>query len=153
MDSVGREVSIRKLKVEDAEAISVIYSLITKTPVSVDFTRLVREHAEKEGHEAHFVAESRGEVVGFMISYILPFGFGAEQCAYIATMGVHPKWMGQGFGAKMTREIFEFYRAQGVTRVYTSARWDASDVLSFCKTMGFHRSDYINLIKRLDSPS
>jgi ribosomal protein S18 acetylase RimI-like enzyme len=150
MDSVGKEVVIRKLRSDDADAISEIYSLITKKPANEDFKKLVQQHAFKEGHEAHFVAEFDGKVVGFMISYILSFGFGAEQSAYIATMGVHPKFMGQGIGAEMTKEIFKFYKSQGISRVYTSVRWDSTDLLSFCKTMGFGRSEFINLNKDLE---
>lgn len=149
MDSAGREVSIRKLRAEDAEEISQIYSLITQKPANEEFQKLVREHALKEEHEAHFVVEIDGEVVGFLISYSLPFGFGAEECAYIATMGVHPKCMGQGIGEIMSREVFKFYKSQGITRVYTSVRWDSTDLLSFCKKMGFERSEFINLSKDL----
>ena len=85
-----------------------------------------------------------------MISYILPFGFGAEDCAYIATMGVHPKYMDQGIGAGMTKEIFMFFKSRGIANVYTSVRWDSTDLLSFFKTMGFERSNYINLKQSLD---
>ena len=149
MDTVGRKIVIRKLKEEDAEDISEIYSLITQTTANPDFKRVVQEHVRHEGHEAHFVAELEGKVVGFMISYILPLGFGAEKSAYIATMGVHPKFMGMGVGAGMTEEIFKFYKSKGITHVYTSVRWDSTDLLSFCKTMGFERSEFINLKKDL----
>lgn len=150
MDSAGREVCVRKLRAEDADEISKIYGLITQKAVNDEFRDLVKEHALNEEHEAHFVVEFEGRVVGFMISYSLPFGFGAEECAYIATMGVHPKYMGQGIGAMMTQEVFKFYKSQGITRVYTSVRWDSSDLLSFCKKMGFERSEYINLQMDLD---
>lgn len=150
MDSAGREVCVRKLRAEDADEISKIYGLITQKAVNDEFRDLVKEHALNEEHEAHFVVEFEGRVVGFMISYSLPFGFGAEECAYIATMGVHPKCMGQGIGAMMTQEVFKFYKSQGITRVYTSVRWDSSDLLSFCKKMGFERSEYINLQMDLD---
>ena len=152
MDTVGRKIVIRKLKEEDAEDISEIYSLITQRPVAADFRRLVAEHAHRDDHEAPFVAELDGRVVGFMISYIVTLGFGAEECAYIATMGVHPRYMGQGIGTEMTEEIFKFYKALGITRVYTSVRWDSTDLLSFCKTMGFQRSEFINLKRELETP-
>ncbi|HML86474.1 MAG TPA: hypothetical protein PKE52_15065, partial [Bacteroidales bacterium] len=67
MDSVGTEFAIRKLTVDDADAISEIYSFITKKPANDDFKKLVQEHTYKDGHEAHFVAELNGKVVGFMI--------------------------------------------------------------------------------------
>jgi ribosomal protein S18 acetylase RimI-like enzyme len=149
MDSIEKKFTIRKLQVEDADAISEIYSLITQKPHNANFKKVIQEHATKESHEAHFVTEIDGKVVGFMISYLLPLGFGAGKNAYIATMGVHPKHMGGGIGARMTREVFKFYQSQGIHHVYTSVRWDSTDLLSFCKTMGFERSEFINLKKDL----
>lgn len=145
MDHDAKEVTIRRWKLEDADEISGIYGLITNKSVHADFKKKVLDRSQETGNEAHFVAEMEGKIVGFMISYILPYGFGAEDCAYIATMGIHPKCMGQGVGAGMTREIFNYYKAKGVTRVYTSVSWDSTDLLSFFKTMGFDRSKYVNL--------
>jgi len=150
MDQGEKEVSIRRWKADDVEEICEIFSLITNKGVDADFKRMVLERAQKVGIEdGHFVAELQGKIVGFMISYILPFGFGAEDCAYIATMGVHPKYMDQGIGAGMTKEIFMFFKSRGITNVYTSVRWDSTDLLSFFKTMGFERSNYINLKQSL----
>lgn len=151
MDQVEKDVAIRRWKKDDVDEICEIFSLITNKGVDADFKRMVLERAQKVGIEdGHFVAELDGKIVGFMISYILPFGFGAEDCAYIATMGVHPKYMDQGIGAGMTREIFMFFKSRGITNVYTSVRWDSTDLLSFFKTMGFERSNYINLKQSLD---
>ena len=136
---------IRNWRPEDAAGICEIYSLITNKAVSADFMRMVLERARNKENEAHYVAEKDKKIVGFMISYILPFGFGAEDCAYIANLGVHPKYMDQGIGAGMTKEVFMFYKARGISTVYTSVRWDSTDLLSFCKSMGFERSNYINL--------
>ncbi|MEJ2102308.1 MAG: GNAT family N-acetyltransferase [Desulfobacterales bacterium] len=137
---------IRRLEVEDAEEISRIYAAITRRPVEPDFKRVVEEHA-KRGEEACFVTEHQGKVVGFMISYILTAGFGEAKSAWIATLGVDPKFMGQGIGANMAQKIFEIYRTEGIESVYTTVRWDSTDLLSFFKTLGFDRSHFINLRK------
>lgn len=145
------DLSIRNWTPDDAAGICEIYSLITNKAVDADFKRVVLERAHSTGNEAHFVAELDKKIVGFLISYILPFGFGADDCAYIATMGVHPKHMDQGIGAGMTKEVFMFYKAKGISNVYTSVRWDSTDLLSFCKSMGFERSNYINLHMKFDA--
>lgn len=150
MDHGDNNVSIRRWRVEDVDEICEIYSLITNKGVDADFKRMVLERAQKVGIEdGHFVAVYDDKIVGFLISYILAFGFEAEDCAYIATMGVHPKYMDQGIGAGMTKEVFMFFKARGVTNVYTSVRWDSTDLLSFFKAMGFERSNFINLKKDL----
>lgn len=139
---------IRRLKIRDAEEVSRIYAAITRRPVEPDFKRVVEEHARR-GEGACFVAEHQGKVVGFMISYILTAGFGEAKSAWIATLGVDPNFMGQGIGAGMAQKIFEIYRAEGIESVYTTVRWDSADLLSFFKTLGFDRSNFINLRKIL----
>ena len=139
---------IRRLVKEDAEDVDRIYAAITRKPVSADFKRVVADHANRED-SACFVAEINGKVVGFMISYILTAGFGMTQSAWIPTLGVSPDHMGQGIGAALAQEIFAFYRSRGIENVYTSVRWDSTDMLSFFKTLGFDRSNFINLRKVL----
>lgn len=139
---------IRRLKVDDADAITEIYAAITRRSMEPDFKRVVEGHAQN-GEEACFVAEHQGKVVGFMISYILTAGFGETKSAWIATVGVNPDYMGRGIGAEMARKIFEIYKAAGIEKVYTSVRWDSTDLLSFFKTLGFDRSEFINLKKAI----
>jgi len=148
MDPDDKIASIRPMRSEDSDEISRIYSDITKTPVETDFAKMIQSHAQRKD-SACFVAELHGRVIGFMISYILTLGFGIEKSAWIATMGVHPKYMGQGIGARLAEEIFKSYETQGIKRVYTSVRWDSTDLLSFFRTLDFERSDFINLTKKI----
>ena len=139
---------IRSLRMDDAEAIRTIYSKITQKSMQSDFLQIIEKHAMGE-EDACFVAELDGQVVGFMISYILTMGFGISKSAWIATLGVDPHHMGQGIGELMAKEVFNFYRSEGIAHVYTSVRWDSTDLLSFFKTLGFNRSSFINLRKSL----
>jgi ribosomal protein S18 acetylase RimI-like enzyme len=141
-------VHIRRLKIEDAEEITRIYEAITRKPTSDDFIRVIEDHARRSDG-ACFVAEMDGKVIGFMLSTILTAGFGIAKSAWIATLGVSPDYMGQGLGARLAEEIFTFYRSRGIENVYTSVRWDSTDMLSFFKTLGFDRSNFINLRKVL----
>jgi ribosomal protein S18 acetylase RimI-like enzyme len=145
---VVENLRIRKLKKEDSEAVDRIYAAITRKPVSTDFKRVVADHVDRDD-SACFIAEIDGKVVGFMISYILTAGFGMTQSAWIPTLGVSPDQMGQGIGAALAEAIFAFYRSRGIENVYTSVRWDSTDMLSFFKTLGFDRSNFINLRKVL----
>jgi len=143
-------VSIRKVRLDDVADIERIYTLITKEARHVDFKALVKDNFQKPGSESTcFVAEFEGKVVGFMISHVMTFSFGLEKSAWIATMGVEPKYMGQKIGARLAGEIFKYYKAQGINNLYSSVKWDATDLVSFFKTQGFHRSDFINLEKSL----
>jgi ribosomal protein S18 acetylase RimI-like enzyme len=137
------------MKKTDAEAMSEIQSAIEKRPTLLDFKQIVAEQVKRKV-DSSFVAEIKGKVVGFMISYITYGNFGADRCAWIAMFGVNPKLMGQGIGKRLAEEIFKVYKEKGVTEVFTSVRWDAIDILSFFKTLDFERSNFINLWKKID---
>ena len=142
------DIRIRELEIKDIEEISDIYGGIIQKPVNPDFKALIRRHAEHK-EDLCFVAEVDGKVVGFMVSYILTLGFGIEKSGWIATLGVKPEYMGQGVGKKLGEKLFDYYKALGVESVYTSVRWDSTDLLSFFKTLGFDRSNFINLHKKI----
>jgi predicted N-acetyltransferase YhbS len=142
------DVTIRRLKKEDAEDVKRIYEAITKRSEKLDIHWIVDERAENS-MDASFVAEMDGTVVGYMISYVASGNFGVDRCAWISMFGVEPKLMGQGIGRRLAREIFQFYKEKDVTDVFTSVRWDYTDILSFFKTLGFQRSEYLHLHKVL----
>ena len=141
-------VDIRRMKIEDADEIGVISMAITQKPAGVDFKRIVEEQLRHEKN-ACFVAEIERKVVGFMISYIQSGGFGLKESAWIVQLGVDPKYMGQGIGDRLAKEIFKYCQKAGIKDIYTSVRWDSTDLLSFFKTLGFDRSNFINLRKQL----
>ena len=141
-------VDIRRMKIEDADKIGVISMAITQKPAGVNFKRIVEEQLRHEKN-ACFVAEIEGNVVGFMISYIQSGGFGLKESAWIVQLGVDPKYMGQGIGDRLAKEIFKYCQKAGIKDIYTSVRWDSTDLLSFFKTLGFDRSNFINLRKKL----
>lgn len=143
------DILIRKLRAKDAEDISRIYAAITQTAVRDDFIHTIEEQVNRD-EDASFVAELNGRVVGYMISIVISMGFGIKKSTWVANMGVNPKFMGQGIGERMAKEIFKFSKAKDIKDVYTSVRWDSPDLLSFFKTLGFDRSNFINLRKILE---
>ncbi len=140
---------IRKLKKEDAEEISKIYHAITKTTNVDDLRKIVSQLAQRD-EDASIVAEIDGKLVGYLISYTLIGGFGIAKSAWVANLGVNPKHMGQGIGEKMAEEIFKYHKNKKIKFIYTSVKWDSTDLLSFFKTLGFDRSEFINLKKNLE---
>ncbi len=148
MDSTERIPLIRKIKSEDFEEVSRIYSAVTRQAEGADFAELIKAHAQSND-SGSLVAELDGRAVGFLISYILVLGFGTGKSAWIASMGEDPGHTGQGIGARLAAEILRFYETQGISRVYTSLKWEDADLISFFRTLDFKRSDFINLTKEL----
>jgi len=140
---------IRRLEARDADDISRIQEAITKQPGTIDYHTVVEPEARKEDGVS-FVAELDGKVVGYMITYIIYGGFGLEKSAWVGLFGVDPKYMGRGIGKMLAREVFDVFRKIDVKNVFTSVKWDSTDLLSFFKSLGFGRCDFINLEKILD---
>ncbi len=136
---------IRRVRIEDAKEIGRIQGAITNNVTKIDFAPTIQEQVDN----ACFAAEIEGKVVGFMISYVLRGGFGLERSAWITNVGVDPKYMGQGIGKALAQEVIRVYKDMGITHIYTSVRWDSVDLLSFFRTLGFDRSNFINLRKQL----
>lgn len=140
---------VRRLQPGDADEVRRISLAITQSQEKIDFARIVRRQTQSEDH-ASFVAERDNRLVGYCISYVLSGSFGIEKSALVAMIGIDPVSMGQGIGHMLATAVLTYYRENGVQDIYTSVRWDSTDLLSFFKTLGFQRSDFINLHKRLD---
>jgi aminopeptidase len=65
------------------------------------------------------------------------FAFGAERSGWIEVLGVHPRHMGKGVGKLLGYRLLSIFKRKGATRVFTAARWDSVDLLSFFKSVGF----------------
>jgi ribosomal protein S18 acetylase RimI-like enzyme len=140
---------VRRLQPGDADEIRRISLSITLSQEKIDFARIVQKQTQSED-DASFVAERDNRLVGYCISYVLSGSFGIEKSAWVAMIGVDPSLMGQGIGEMLATSVLTYYRKNGIRDIYTSVKWDSTDLLSFFKTLGFQRSDFINLHKRLD---
>ncbi len=146
---MDKGLKIRKIKIEDLSEIVDIQESILKKKVSRKWIQMVENHLKKEG-ALGFVALKDGRVAGFIIGQIRGEGFGLEESGWIEVVGVHPRQMGTGIGRALAEKLFQFFKKEGVRDIHTTVRWDAGDMLSFFKAIGFDRSPFINLSKHLD---
>ena len=141
-------IEIREFGRADVPEMVAIQERITKRGVPQTWTRMVESHLE-ESHAFGFVAVRDGRIVGFVIGEVKGEGFGLPQSGWIEVVGVDPQAMGQGIGKAMIDKLFDAFRRSGIANVYTTVRWDSADMLSFFKSIGFGRSDFINLTRPL----
>lgn len=144
-----KEIKTRNIRTEDVPQIISIQESIIKKRVSKRWVQMIKEHLQKQ-EGIGFVAFKDGQVVGFIIGEMKGEGFGLEQSGWIEVVGVHPRQMGTGIGQALAEKLFEFFKSKGVRDIYTAVRWDAVDMISFFKSIGFDRSTFINLRKHLD---
>ena len=142
-------IKIRKIRAEDVSEIVAIQESILQKKVSKKWVQTVEHHLKKQ-EALGFVAFKDGRVAGFIIGEIKGEGFGLEQSGWIEVVGVHPRQMGVGIGRILAERLFAFFKKEGIRDIHTSVRWDAGDMLSFFKAIGFDRSPFINLRKHLD---
>jgi ribosomal protein S18 acetylase RimI-like enzyme len=141
-------IELRELRRSDIPRMVAIQRAITKKKVSRNWTRMVERHLE-DSHGLGFVAVRDSELVGFVIGEVKGEGFGLPQSGWIEVVGVDPQAMGEGIGKAMIDKLFESFRRKKITNVYTAVRWDAVDMVSFFRSVGFSPSDFINLVRRL----
>ncbi|MGA3172920.1 MAG: GNAT family N-acetyltransferase [Syntrophorhabdales bacterium] len=145
---MGRTRSIRKITAGDIPTIIDIQESITKERVSQAWARGMEGHVLRR-EVVGFVAVKGGKVVGYITGEIKGPGFGIEMSGWIEFIGVYPRFMGEGIGKTLARKLFDCFKKNHVEHVYTAARWDAVDILSFLKSIGFDRSPLIYLEKDL----
>ena len=139
---------IRRARGSDVRAIVGVQEAVTRRRVSPEFARKVRSFVRK-GNGLSLVAEADGRAVGYIIGDVKSWGFGVEESGWIEMVGVHPEFMGTGIGHALGRSLLKGFKARRVRVVYTTVRWDWGDLLAFFKSLGFERTDFINLEKRL----
>jgi ribosomal protein S18 acetylase RimI-like enzyme len=141
-------VELREFVHSDIPEIAAIQEAITKKKVVQTWTRMLEAHLD-DSNGLGFVAVRGGKVVGFVIGAVKGEGFGLPQSGWIEVVGVDPRAMGEGIGKAMIDHLFKAFRRKQISNVYTAVRWDAVDMVSFFKSAGFGRSDFINLVRKL----
>lgn len=150
MENKGRELfKIRKLTARDLPQVVAIQGIITRQKVTPEKIAILKEHIKKEGNIS-LVAVADKRVVGFVISELMTNSFGLDQGGWIKNLGVLPQYMGKGIGQSLANQLFDAYRLMGINEIFTASRWDWGDLLSFFKSLGFERSNFINLYKKLN---
>jgi N-acetylglutamate synthase-like GNAT family acetyltransferase len=144
-----KTIKIRKLTVGDLPQVIHIQEVITKKKIGLRKRTQWGDHIRKDSSFC-LVALDKDQVVGFIISEIMNNSFGLDQSGWIKIIGVHPKYMGTGIGQSLITQLFVQYKKKKINEIYTAARWDSVDLLSFFKSVGFNRSNFINLYRKLE---
>lgn len=149
MNSTKRSTFTRPMKLEDSVEISRLHGLAARGPVDAGFLRLLEAHI-MDGESACFVAEFEGRVVGFIIARLLTLSFEQEKGAWIVAMGVAPGVAEQDIGVELAAEILRYCETRGISGVHASVKWNSGDRLSLFRLLGFERSEFMNLTKKLN---
>ena len=95
------------------------------------------------------VAETEGEIVGFIIGEVRRWEFGQPYCGWITAVGTDPDHRRLGVGRRLLAELLDDYRQKGLLDVRTLVEWADGDLLKFFHSMGFIRGPFVELQKTL----
>ena len=144
-------VEIRTMTKDDIQEVTAIHRAImlatfkemADQDLELEFLDLMSTYPE-----GCLVAVDRGRVVGFIMASQKHWGFGLVTSGWIELVGVHPEHMGRGVGKALGEAVMDHFEEQGIDDVYTAVKWDYSDLITFFKSIGFGRSEFINLRHR-----
>lgn len=153
--SADKQIKVQRMEPGDIKQAANIHQTIIKG--EANGMEMVESRNDIEGFFRSFinnnpdtclVAMTENRVVGFIVGCIKDRGFGVERTGWIELLGVAPGCMGEGIGKRMGEYMLNYFRKEGVKRIYTSVKWDSGDLIAFFKSIGFDKSDFINLVQK-----
>ena len=143
--------TIRNARPEDIDAIIALDDVGPKEEKPA-YWRGVFDHYVKGGKKDRLflVAETGGEVVGFISGEVRAWEFGSPPCGWVFALAVSPELRGTGVGKRMFEEICRRLKAAGVSTVRTMVDRNFKMTLSFFRGQGLRTGRYIELEKEID---
>src|SRR4030042_4601077 len=91
-------IKLRKLMAKDISQIIAIHGAITKKKAPRRWVQQMVKDPLRKQEGVGFVAERKGQVVGFIIGEIKGEGFGLEKSGWLEGVMVHSRRLGRGIG-------------------------------------------------------
>ena len=116
------------------------------------YWRGIFDHYVKVGKKDRIflVAETEGEVVGFIVGEVRAWEFGSPPCGWVFALGVSPESRGKGVGQRMFEEICSRLKQGNITTVRTMVDRTYKETLSFFRSQGLRTGRYIELEKEIE---
>jgi len=140
--------TVRRMRTQDAEAVLRINEKITGTPHEAQWESKIIDHLSGNPLGC-LVAEAGGKVVGFILGDIRGWEFAIPKSGWIEIVGVDPEYQGKGVARALIEKLHVYFRNHNVARVMTMVNWNDGGLVSFFRTLGFERSEFIILDKEV----
>jgi N-acetylglutamate synthase-like GNAT family acetyltransferase len=141
-ENLLQKIKVRKLKLEDLDAIVEIDNRVLGTRRSIYWHQKLEELGEEEPSKS-LVA---GKIEGFIIGTVSGWEFGVPNTiGWIDTIGVNPDYQKRGIATFLFKAILEEFEKDGIENIYALVKWEDWDLMCFFKAMGFTKGNIINL--------
>lgn len=141
-------ITVRRMRTQDAEAVLRVNEKITGTPHEAQWESKIIDHLSSHPLGC-LVAEAEGMVVGFILGDIRGWEFAIPKSGWIEIVGVDPEYQGKGVARALIEKLHVYFRNHNVERVMTMVNWNDGGLVSFFRTLGFERSEFIILDKEV----
>ena len=131
-------ITVRPMKEKDINQAADIHRKVIREGLGQTTTYNIEDlfsSSIKKSPNTCLVAEKDATVAGFIIGSIKEWGFGVERSG----------WIEMGIGKTLGEAIIQFFKDENIENVYTSVKWDGGDLIAFFKSIGFDKSNFINL--------
>ncbi len=136
---------IRPVRRGDLEPIIALDARVTGLEKRDYWRSLYRRYGEAAAERQFLVAESGGEVVGFVIGEVRDWEFGSARCGWVFAIDVRPETRLGGTGARLLAAVCAGFRRAGVRKVRTMLSRENTLVLSFFRSQGMMAGPFIPL--------
>ncbi len=144
-------VTVRRMRVQDAEAVLRINDRITGRSGEAQWESKIIDDINRNPLGC-LVAEEGGEVVGFIIGDIRGWDFAIPKSGWIEIVGVDPRHQGKGVARALIGKLHGYFMNHNVERIMTMVNWNDGGLVGFFRSLGFERSEFIILEKGANKP-
>jgi L-amino acid N-acyltransferase YncA len=152
-----KQFSIRKATLNDANQISVIWSVICAeriyTAVNIPFSpEQERQYISSLTHrEAIFIAEKSDQIIGFQsLDLWAKYTDSFDHVGVVGTF-ILPEWRQKSIGTELTKKMFNFARMNSYEKLIIYVRSKNSGAITFYKNMGFIEKGILTRQVKIDN--
>jgi ribosomal protein S18 acetylase RimI-like enzyme len=144
------DLRVRPVEAADLDQVIAIDAEITgKEKTDYWFELFYRYGAGRGRQRLFLVAETAGEIHGFIIGDVRDWEFGSPPCGWVFGISVRPGSRLAGIATRLLEAICAGFRHAGVDKVRTLIARDNSLVLSFFRSQAMMAAPFIPLEKDL----
>lgn len=139
-------INVRRMTSSDLDAVLVLISKITKGESGITYRDLIANYPGGP-LDLSFVAETNGQMVGFIVARVEFLYIPVVEVCLIQTVGIDPEYQGRRIGSTLVQKLIDQCHLEEVDTVRALVAEDDEPLRRFIEHLGFRRSNIINYDK------
>jgi ribosomal protein S18 acetylase RimI-like enzyme len=139
-------INIRRLTPSDLDGVLVLINKITKGKSRITYRDLIANYPGGP-LDLSFVAEVKGQIVGFILARLEFIYIPVVEVCLIQTVGVDPEYQGRRIGSTLIQKLIDHCHLEDIDTIRALVAQDDEPLRRFIEYLGFRRSNIINYDK------